>query len=192
MKVLIVDDDEDVRNILTHAISKEDFTVKTASSVADALSDLAWETFDIVLTDLSIDPGAGGLELTAAINEKYPEIDVIMLTGYPTAEAAIKALKLGVYDYLSKPMEIRLVKAALRRCKEMRLMRARLARSEGTMGEAATLADAASRRIADLHAQVGALDFGAEHETCHDFAGKLLHELDHTLKDLRRALPRPI
>lgn len=191
MKILIVDDDADTLNILKLAISKEEFTVRTASSVADALQDLAREKFDIVLTDLTIDLDAGGMELTAAINEKYPDIDVIMLTGCPTAEAAIKAIKLGIYDYLTKPMEIKLVKAALRRCKEKRSLRARLARSEGSMGEASRAVDAVSRRIADIHQRVGAVDFGAEHESCHDFADRLLKELHHTVKDLRTVLANP-
>ena len=190
MKVLIVDDDEDIRNILKHAIAKEEFEVTTASSVAEALQDLAKAKYDIVLTDLQIDQDAGGFELTTAIHERFSNIDVIMLTGYPTMDAVIKAFKIGVYDYLNKPIDIKLVKAALLRCKEKRLLRARLARSEGSMGEVSNVVAAISHRLAGMHEKVKAVDFGAEHESCRDFAERLLLELDHTLKDLQKVLPK--
>lgn len=190
MKVLIVDDDADVSRLLKAAINKDDFEVATASSGEDALMHLAHDPVDIVITDLNM-PGINGLELTAKIVHEYANIDVIMLTSHPTSDAAFKALKAGVYDYLNKPIEIKLVKAALKRCQEKRALSSRLHQAEGSFREAANTLDVVAAKIADLDEKVKALNLGPEHETCRSFAQGLLLNVQSTLTDLKKAIAKP-
>ena len=69
---------------------------------AEALDLMAGDRFDVVLLDLRM-PGMDGLEVLRAINERWPESEVVVVTGYPSIETAKEAVKLGAYDYIAKP-----------------------------------------------------------------------------------------
>lgn len=129
MEILAVDDEAPIRDILRRGIEGGTFKVTTAASGNEALALLAQKHFDVVLTDIHMEP-PGGLELTRMIREKHPHIDVIILTGYATMDTVIKAFKIGAYDYLAKPLDLILVKAALRRCLDKRAYQAQLQRGE--------------------------------------------------------------
>ena len=156
MNVLLVDDDEDIVKLLSRAIEGAQFKVTAVTSGAEALALLAGGEFDVLLSDVMMEP-PGGIELTKAVREKYPRTDVILLTGYPTVDTLIKALKLGAYDYLIKPLDLMLVKAALRRCGQKRELEARAARAEAAVKAVADRlalikvgGDVAAKAVAEL------------------------------------------
>lgn len=132
MNVLLVDDDEEIVKLLSRAIEGSQFKVTAVTSGAEALALVASGEFDVLLSDVMMDP-PGGIELTKTVRERYPRTDVILLTGYPTVDTLIKALKLGAYDYLIKPLDLMLVKAALRRCGYKRELEAKVAKADGVM-----------------------------------------------------------
>ncbi|MFQ5824798.1 MAG: sigma-54-dependent transcriptional regulator [bacterium] len=102
--ILIVDDEASVRESLEKVLSKAGYVTRTASSGYKAFALLSKETVDIVLSDLKM-PDGDGIELLKNIKKKYADIEVILLTGYGTIEAAVEAMKEGAYDFITKPFK---------------------------------------------------------------------------------------
>ncbi|MBI5643165.1 MAG: sigma-54-dependent Fis family transcriptional regulator [Deltaproteobacteria bacterium] len=104
-KILITDDDVDLRELLTEAVKNWGYTVSVAKEGEEALRKLRMERYDIVITDLMM-PGMDGLALLKKIKELDREILVIIITGYATIETAVKAIESGAYDYIAKPFRL--------------------------------------------------------------------------------------
>lgn len=110
-RILLVDDDTIILDSLSEFLRLERYEVQTAKSVEEALATLARQPAHIVITDVNI-PGADGFELLRTIRERWPDIVSIVITAYGTIESAVEAIKMGAYDYLTKPLaddEVRLV-----------------------------------------------------------------------------------
>jgi DNA-binding NtrC family response regulator len=101
-KILVVDDEENVCRSVRKILSRKGYTVADALNVADAVKKINETSFDLVITDLMM-PKTNGMELLQIIRDDYPELDVIMITGYASIDSAVKATKLGATGYLSKP-----------------------------------------------------------------------------------------
>jgi DNA-binding NtrC family response regulator len=102
-KVLVVDDEEVVRRCMTRTLSSDCCSVHTASSGSAALELLARQPYDVVLLDLRM-PGLDGMTVLKIIKDKWPESEVIVVTGYAAVDSAKEAVALGAYDYLAKPI----------------------------------------------------------------------------------------
>lgn len=101
-RILIVDDSPDTLDILKQNLASRGHQVAVAPGAAEALQVLAGESFDLVLTDMKM-PGMNGIDLTRIVREQYPDVEVMMITGYATVESAVEALKTGAEEYLAKP-----------------------------------------------------------------------------------------
>jgi len=101
-KILVVDDEKVVCTGCEKILSEAGYQVKTTLSAKKALDILKEEPFEIVITDLKM-PEMSGMELIKIIKKEYPDITVIVITGYSTVETAVEAMKLGAFDYLPKP-----------------------------------------------------------------------------------------
>jgi two-component system, NtrC family, response regulator AtoC len=102
--LLLVDDEDPLREVVADRLSEHGFAVQQAVSGEQALSKLAEFAFDILITDLRL-PGIGGRELLHAALERYPDIIAIIITGYGTVKDAVDAIKQGASDYISKPFQ---------------------------------------------------------------------------------------
>ena len=100
--ILIVDDEEIVRLSYARSLASEHCKVETVSNGQDALKVMGQRPFDVVLLDLLM-PGMNGMTVLSAIKQRWPESEVIIITGYPALETANEAVTLGAYDYLAKP-----------------------------------------------------------------------------------------
>jgi len=108
--ILIVDDEPNVLNIIKEAVSTAGFEVTACQSGEEALPLLETHPPDLLLTDLRM-PGISGMELLGRAREHSPDTQVIILTGYGDMKSAVEAIRLGAFDYLSKPVDMeRLVK----------------------------------------------------------------------------------
>ncbi len=110
-QILVVDDDQIIVESLVEFLRLEGYEAEGVGSFADAISALDRRQYHLVITDINM-PDASGFELLRVIRQRYPDIVVIMITGYGTIESAVEAIKMGAYDYLTKPIiddEIRLV-----------------------------------------------------------------------------------
>jgi len=103
--ILVVDDDEGVRESLTTVLEGAGHQVTVAASGPEALRLVDATPFSLVITDLSM-PGMTGIELLRAIAERQPELPAIVLTAYGTIEAAVDAMKVGAYDFITKPFDV--------------------------------------------------------------------------------------
>lgn len=101
--ILVVDDEEVVRRSYVRALAGEHCSVAVVWNGKEALQVMGQHPFDIVLLDLRM-PGMDGMTVLKTIKEKWPESEVIVITGYPGLESAKKAVSLGAYDYLAKPV----------------------------------------------------------------------------------------
>ena len=104
-KVLIVDDEPDIRELLEITLGRMKLDTYSARDVGEALGLLKRETFDLCLTDMRL-PDGTGLELVQHIQQRYPQVPVAMITAYGNVETAINALKAGAFDFLSKPVDL--------------------------------------------------------------------------------------
>jgi two-component system response regulator AtoC len=103
VRVLVVDDKENMLKLFAKILA-DGYRVSTASDGSLALSLVATEEFDVVVTDIRM-PGADGFEVLKAVKARSPSTEVVMMTGYATVGDAVQAMKLGAYDYLEKPFD---------------------------------------------------------------------------------------
>jgi two-component system response regulator PilR (NtrC family) len=110
-RILIVDDEESMRDFLSIMLHREGYQVDTAVDGAQAVVHLRDHNYDLVISDIKM-PRMSGLELLAHIKERTPETVVLMVTAFSTTDEAVEAMKQGAYDYITKPFrneEIRLI-----------------------------------------------------------------------------------
>ena len=100
--ILYVDDDKAILSMVERFLTREGYSVELIDSGRKALEILKKKNFDIVFTDFKM-PEFDGIELLSAIKEYRPETEVVIVTGHGTMETAIRAMKIGSYDYLQKP-----------------------------------------------------------------------------------------
>ncbi|UJX40200.1 response regulator [Desulfovibrio sp. JY] len=104
--VLLVDDEAGLTAVLAKRLTARGLTVKTAGSGEEGLSVLS-DDKDIALAVLDINmPGLDGLETLKAIKSMRPEVEALILTGYPSVESALEGMRLGAYEFLSKPCDM--------------------------------------------------------------------------------------
>jgi DNA-binding response OmpR family regulator len=101
-KILVVDDEEVVCQSVKKILTKKGYSVDKALSAEEAVNKIDSTNYDLVITDLMM-PKTSGIELLQIIREHYPELEVVMITGYASIESAVKATKLGATSYLPKP-----------------------------------------------------------------------------------------
>jgi DNA-binding NtrC family response regulator len=106
-KVLIVDDDSDLRLTLCEYLETRRFRVSSARNGAEAIRMFeSGQQYDIVFTDLMMPPGPDGLEVLKVARTQLPHTHVVVMTGYSSIETAIESIRLGAFDYLTKPFQI--------------------------------------------------------------------------------------
>jgi len=121
-RVLIVDDEEQMRDLLAKVLEKNGFQVAAAGDGAQALALLEKEPVDLVVTDVRM-PGLGGMEALKAIKELNPDIIVIIMTAFGSIDQAVQAVKEGAYDYINKPFKIDEMLLTIRKALEERRLR---------------------------------------------------------------------
>ena len=110
-KLLVVDDDQIIRESLCEFLKLEGYQCRQAADFKQALGELEKQDYNLVVTDVNM-PEMDGFELLRVIRKRYPEVVTIVITGYGTIESAVEAIKMGAYDYLTKPIvddEIRMI-----------------------------------------------------------------------------------
>jgi two-component system NtrC family response regulator len=143
-RVVVIDDEANAVTALTTLLREDGYEVEGAHEALSGLALLERIDADVVLTDLRM-PGMDGLELLAKVKQMRPETMVVMMTAFGTVKTAVKAMKMGAEDYLSKPVDVEEVELVLERVlekkrllEETRVLRARVAtkyRFENLVGE---------------------------------------------------------
>jgi DNA-binding NtrC family response regulator len=121
-KILVVDNDAEMVNLLQGHLAREGWALAAATSGGDALHALEREDYDVVLTDLVMDR-VDGLALLRAAQQREPAPRVVLMTAFGSLESAIEAIRLGAYDYLTKPFRMDQASVAVRRAIDDRRLR---------------------------------------------------------------------
>jgi two-component system response regulator PilR (NtrC family) len=120
-RLLVVDDEQSMREFLDIFFRKEGYEVQTASSVDEALAFFDACEFDVVISDIQM-PDRTGIELLSEVQRLSPETVMIMITAFSTTETAIDAMKLGAYDYITKPFKVDEIRLVVEKALEKKLL----------------------------------------------------------------------
>ena len=115
---LVIDDERDIRELLVMTLGRMGLRCDTASSLADARNQLARNRYDLCLTDMRL-PDGSGIDLIAEITQKFPNTPVAMITAFGNVEDAVEALKAGAFDFVSKPVELTVLRDLVRHALEL-------------------------------------------------------------------------
>jgi DNA-binding NtrC family response regulator len=126
-KVLVVDDDPEMCGLLSDVLTGEKFSVLAIGESLEASKILKKEEFDVVITDLKM-KGLKGLDLLEETKKVAPLTPVIIITAFGTIESAIQAMKMGAYDYITKPFQMDEIVLTVKKALENRLLRKEVVR----------------------------------------------------------------
>ena len=116
-RVLVIDDEDIVRTSCSRTLVPEGYETELSRNGVDGLEILEKGGVDLVLTDLKM-PDMDGIEVLRNIKNRWPEVEVIIVTGYQTVDTAVKAIKLGAFDYIEKPFTPDVLVAAVEKAFE--------------------------------------------------------------------------
>ena len=114
LRVLVIDDDEDICLYLREFLTREGFKVTTISKPADALIEIRQGRYQIVLLDVRM-PGVDGVDLLRQVRAVDSDLCVIVMTGYPSVQSAVDSMKASAFDYLQKPFDLQSLRAVMDR-----------------------------------------------------------------------------
>ncbi|OGG55212.1 MAG: hypothetical protein A3F84_08315 [Candidatus Handelsmanbacteria bacterium RIFCSPLOWO2_12_FULL_64_10] len=114
MNIILVDDDEMVLQTIGDFLTRRGHRVRTAADGSEALRLMTEEMPDLVISDIQM-PGMDGISFLKAVREQFPDLPVILMTGYATVETAVAALRSRAYDYLKKPVRLEELQACVER-----------------------------------------------------------------------------
>jgi len=172
---LIVDDEPDIRELLELTLGRMDIDTHAAADLAQAQMLLGQQRFDLCLTDMRL-PDGNGIDLVRSIQRRYPETPVAVITAYGNMDSAVEALKAGAFDFVSKPVDLQvlrnLVHTALRLNDQPR--RDRRSRNE-LLGESPTMR-AVRSKIAKLARSQAPVYISGESGTGKELVARLIHQ----------------
>jgi len=113
-RIIVVDDEPGMREFLEIMLQKDGYAIDTAADGSEAIDKIEENLFDLAIVDIQM-PVLNGIEVLKKINEKSPDTTVIMITAYASHETAIEAMKLGAYDYITKPFKIDEIKLVIKK-----------------------------------------------------------------------------
>ncbi len=119
--ILVIDDEGIMRQLLSDILKDAGYNVWTAESGEEALKFAQSKEFEVVITDLRM-PGIDGIEVLKKFKEKDSSVCVIVITAYATVESAVEAMKIGAYDYITKPFNLEEIKIIVGRAMERQFL----------------------------------------------------------------------
>jgi DNA-binding NtrC family response regulator len=117
MKILVVDDEKSIRNTMKDILEYEGYEVILAEKGEEALDAAGSNNVDVVFCDIKM-PGMDGIEILDKLQEKHPEIPVIMISGHGTIDAVVECIKKGAYDFIEKPLDLNRILISIRNATE--------------------------------------------------------------------------
>ncbi|MCB1569200.1 MAG: sigma-54-dependent Fis family transcriptional regulator, partial [Xanthomonadales bacterium] len=175
---LIVDDERDIRELLVLTLGRMGLRVDTAADVAEAFTQLAKNRYDLCFTDMRLPDGTGHA-IIERIAERYPETPVAMITAHGNVDAAVDALKAGAFDFVSKPVDLsvlrRLVQNALRLGDERRAQQEEASSDSRLLGDS-TVMQSLRATIAKVARSQAPVYVSGESGVGKELVARLIHE----------------
>ena len=204
-RILLVDDEATILSVLSTLLKAEGYKIESACGGEKARDLIANETFDLLISDIRMSP-INGMELLKLARERYPNMPVIMLTAYGSVETAIEALKLGAFDYVTKPFKVDELLITVRRALDYSMAISENADLKAQLGtryrlENIVAESSAMQNVCEMIKRVGPTDatvlIYGESGTGKELVAKAIHATSHR-KDKRflavncAALPEPL
>jgi two-component system, NtrC family, response regulator PilR len=172
---LVVDDEPDIRELLSLTLERMDVAARACSDLASAKRMLANDAFDVCLTDMRL-PDGDGLELVEWLQREIPGTPVAVITAHGSVEAAVRALKLGAFDFVSKPLDLNdLRKLVLAALKLRRIVAPRLTVAEGLVGVSPAI-EKVRTMIAKVARSQAPVHISGESGTGKELVARMIHE----------------
>jgi DNA-binding NtrC family response regulator len=191
LRVLIIDDEPAIRMMIAEGLKASGYETETADGEAAAMELLEETSFDVVFCDIHLHGGSDGITVLERLKRHDPELDVILMTGFPELETAIQALRLGAYDYLIKPLSWENLRHLVKRIAEQRKLRGevrslreRLYEKPGVdqiVGTSARMKEA-KRIIAKVATTESVVLVEGESGTGKELMAGAIHQLSHRAK----------
>ncbi|RMD96369.1 MAG: sigma-54-dependent Fis family transcriptional regulator, partial [Deltaproteobacteria bacterium] len=140
LQILVVDDEAVACESISYYLGQKGFAVKTAAGGREALRILREGFGDIVITDINM-PAMNGLELTRQVRRNFPDVEIMLITGFSSEETVLQALKAGAADFFKKPVNMRELTAALYRCNRYRALKQENSRLRDAAAKGTRLAE---------------------------------------------------
>ena len=181
-KILVVDDERSIRNIIKELLEMEDHTVETAENGADALAKCETGKYDLVISDIKM-PEMDGVELLGQIHQRYPDLPVIMISGHGDITTAVDCIKQGAFDFIEKPIEMNRLLVTVRNAmertdlvQETKVLRRKVSKIGKIVGESEAI-----RKVKDMIDRVAPSDarvlITGSNGTGKEMVARWLHEL---------------
>jgi two-component system response regulator PilR (NtrC family) len=174
---LVVDDEPDIRELVTLTLSRMDIDSRASANLASARAMLARERFDLCLTDMRL-PDGNGLDLVDYIQSHHPDIPTAVITAHGNMESAVQALKSGAFDFVSKPVDLHILRNLVNAALKLKPGRGPQAAGQSglaLLGESATM-QATRTTIAKLARNQAPVYVSGESGTGKELAARLIHE----------------
>jgi len=185
--VLIVDDDQSMAETLTKAMTRRGFTVSWRTSAAEALQLLDEQDFDVVVTDLHME-GMNGFAFCERIVNNRPDVPVVMITAFGSLDSAVGAIRVGAYDFITKPFDVEALQLTLSRAVQHRRLRDEVKRLRQVVSDARGIdqllgSSAAVQKVKELIERVAdadaALLITGESGTGKELVARAVHQRSH-------------
>ncbi len=186
-KILVVDDESSIRNTLKDILEHEKYEVELAEDGNEALEKLAQFPPDLILCDIKM-PGMDGIALLGHIREKDPDATVVMISGHGTIETAVEAIKLGAFDFISKPLDLNRLLITIRNATdktrlvtETKVLKRKVSKTYDMIGESEAIRQikAMIEKVAPTDARVF---ITGDNGTGKELVARWLHELSNRSK----------
>lgn len=157
-RILIIDDDAFICRQLEELFRAQNYVVDSATTASDAFDFLSQQDYSLALVDLKI-PGSDGLSLTREVRSRWPDLDVIMITGYASIKGAVEAIKQGASDYITKPFQNEEILLATEKVLEKRRLLDEINYLRGQLADRYSFANMVSRnpRMHEIFSQIEVL-----------------------------------
>ncbi|MFZ0469731.1 MAG: sigma-54 dependent transcriptional regulator [Thiogranum sp.] len=173
-QALIVDDEPDIRELLELTLGRMSIDTRSAANLADARRLLGESRFDLCLTDMRL-PDGDGLELVETIQQQYPDLPVAVITAHGNMETAVQALKLGAFDFVSKPVDLQILRNLVNGALKLASFPERDRRSRDTLLGDSAIMQTIRSTIAKLARSQAPVYISGESGTGKELVARLIH-----------------
>ena len=182
MKALIVDDESNIQEILSILLEDFGFQVDRASNKNEAEKLISQNYYDLALLDLRL-PDGSGIEILKKLKEKNPKTEAVIITAFASSDTAVEAIKLGAYDYISKPFELNELRLLIRNVKNKLELEKKLAEQKDSKFEGLIGKSPAIQLVKETIEKVASYDINVliigESGTGKDLVARTIHKLSH-------------
>ena len=173
--VLIIDDEPDICELIEITLNRMGLNTRSAGNLAEAYNLINSEAFDLCLTDMRL-PDGDGIEMVEYVQQKHPEVPIAVFTAHGNMELAVKALKAGAFDFVSKPVDIRILRNLVSSATTLPLETDKPKPAKTSITGESAVVDAMTRKITKLARSQAPVFIHGESGSGKERVARMIHE----------------